>query len=730
MRTSSMGRFKRLLFATISFALLGVEPKAYASFTPANDTLSGAPAGMIGTSGNSPASTAFTDHSSNQSLIMHYAALSKPKPVIATGTDSLIVAPHLDNRAHDTFAVAIQNHNATSATSSAGNGAMSASSGPLIFYTDVHSGPNSGGERNNGTYLTIFGTHFGTTQGTSTVTINGRTVAQYLLWSDTKIGVQVGHVSSGPIVVSVGNLASNSNNTFTVRPGHTYYIGPSIDHSAPESCSALISANSYSNPWGLTNYASTTESNYDYSKMRTPYTYYKCMSPGDTLVFLNGVSFPYFDGRGWHASLTLDTPGETPTSFMTFMARPGAKVQLGGEGWANVGIRNTGSSTYSIYSGLTLVGSGPNGGGLNADPYDRFVGNTIMCPDCSGPAGALTGGNNNEALGNLLYDISTDTGKLPEGSNKTYHAAYFTGNNFEFAWNRIYNTAAYNGFQINEDGVSGFYNFSIHDNDIAYVNGSGINLSTIDPASGYINVFNNIIHHVGLNQANDGGGDDPHSCIAVKGYGRATAPGTVEIYNNTMYDCSSYLNLNRSSNASCAILVFANQLNVTTNLVNNIVYQLAYAGTARQNVYLCGGGSIGTLSGSNNLWYHERTPGTTAPATRYGAVANPRFVSATDYHLQNGSPALGACIAFGSLARDFDGALRQKRPTIGAYEYSKNTRAALPPSSRIATASNVPAQLFMHKRAVFLTIALFSLILIFIGGVVLRPLRRRSWSQT
>jgi len=175
---------------------------------------------------------------------------------------------------------------------------------------------------------------------------------------------------------------------------------------------------------------------------------------------------------------------------MTIMARPGATATLGGEGWAQVGIRNTGYSSYTVYAGMTLVGSGANGGGLNADPYDRIVGNTINCPSCSGPAGAVTAGNGtisyNEALGNLITAVSTDTSVLPNGSNKMYHDVYFNGSNFEFAWNRIHNTAAYNGFQINEDGVSGFYNFAIHDNDIADVNGSGINLSTIDPSSGYI----------------------------------------------------------------------------------------------------------------------------------------------------------------------------------------------------------------------------------------------------
>jgi hypothetical protein len=102
--------------------------------------------------------------------------------------------------------------------------------------------------------------------------------------------------------------------------------------------------------------------------------------------------------------------------------------------------------------------------------------------------------------------------------------------------------------------------------------------------------------------------------------------------------------------------------------VNNIVYQPAYADTAKQNVYICGGGSIGTVSGSNNLWYSERAPRNTAPATSYGTIANPRFDSATDYHLQKGSPAHGAGIVFGGLKSDFDASPRPNPPAIGAYE--------------------------------------------------------------
>jgi hypothetical protein len=540
------------------------------------------------------------------------------------------------------------------------NDITKSASPPLVLYTDITSGPNSGGEGNNGIYLTIFGTHFGATQGTSKVTINGRVVAQYLLWTDAKIGVQVGHVSTGPIVVSVGGVLSNSDKTFTVRPGRIFYIGRSIDNSAG-SCSG----GTYARPWGLTNFANKSEPAYT-RMMRTPRFYYNCMSLGDTLVFLNGASYSHFDGAMWHSTLTLGDNKETATSskFYTFMARPGATVRLGSTGGgATFPIRDH-STGYNVVSGLTLTGSGANGGAV-LSAHDRVVGNEITCPDCWGPSGALAGDGDGIILyGNTVHDVST---LVPGGSNKTYHAIYVAGNNIEIAWNRIYKAKAYNGVQVHHDKSPGFYNVSIHDNDIADVNGSGINLSTVDPSSGYIKVYNNVVHHVGLAMAPDSPG--PHSCLAIKGLGSATAPGTVEIFNNSMVDCSSYLNTNPSDDSSCAILIPAKQLNVTTKLVNNIVYQPAYKGTARNNVYFCsGGGPIGTISGSNNLWYSERPPGRISPAPGYGTIANPQFVSFIDYHLQNGSPAIGAGIPFGGLIHDYDHVPRRNPPTIGAYE--------------------------------------------------------------
>jgi hypothetical protein len=149
--------------------------------------------------------------------------------------------------------------------------------------------------------------------------------------------------------------------------------------------------------------------------------------------------------------------------------------------------------------------------------------------------------------------------------------------------------------------------------------------------------------------------------------------------------------------------------------VNNIVYQPAYAGTSTQNVYICAGGStIGKLSGSNNLWYSQRAPRSLGPATKYGTIANPRFVSVTDYHLQTGSPAIGAGIAFAGLTRDFDGAIRPIHPSIGAYEFSKSDSAGLPSAAEVGVTPTAVAPFFNDKRILVLLIVLVSIILIFI----------------
>ena len=63
---------------------------------------------------------------------------------------------------------------------------------PQIFFSDLESGPNTGGQNGNGAFVTIWGKGFGATQNTSTITVGGGTVAAYPIWSDGKITFQLG----------------------------------------------------------------------------------------------------------------------------------------------------------------------------------------------------------------------------------------------------------------------------------------------------------------------------------------------------------------------------------------------------------------------------------------------------------------------------------------------------------------------------------------------------------
>ena len=112
---------------------------------------------------------------------------------------------------------------------------------PFVQYTDALSGPTSGGEGGLGTYLSIFGTGFGSPAGLGTstkVTIGGVEVANYRYLGPSKVGgklglqqitVQVGNLGlpqgqPAAIQVVVASAPSNTNNTFTPNPGQIFFV--------------------------------------------------------------------------------------------------------------------------------------------------------------------------------------------------------------------------------------------------------------------------------------------------------------------------------------------------------------------------------------------------------------------------------------------------------------------------------------------------------------------------
>ena len=110
---------------------------------------------------------------------------------------------------------------------------------PVVFYTDIVSGPNIGGENNKGIYLSIFGKNFAASAGMGTTTkvfINNVEIDNYRYLGVSKgrtdiqqITVQIGAVGNPaavplPIKVSVSGVDSNTDKTFTVTPGTIYFV--------------------------------------------------------------------------------------------------------------------------------------------------------------------------------------------------------------------------------------------------------------------------------------------------------------------------------------------------------------------------------------------------------------------------------------------------------------------------------------------------------------------------
>src|SRR6266849_1418709 len=96
---------------------------------------------------------------------------------------------------------------------------------PRIFFSDLESGPATGGQNNKGAWVTIWGKGFGATQGTSSVTIGGGAADNYPVWSDARITFQLGaNAKTGNILVNVANVGASNGLPFTVRAGNIFFV--------------------------------------------------------------------------------------------------------------------------------------------------------------------------------------------------------------------------------------------------------------------------------------------------------------------------------------------------------------------------------------------------------------------------------------------------------------------------------------------------------------------------
>lgn len=375
---------------------------------------------------------------------------------------------------------------------------------PVILFSDLDSGPKTGGENNQGVFVCIYGKHFGNTRGTSTISAGGVAASAYKFWGASglptatdKACFQMGATTpSGlqSITMTVSGITSNTL-PFTVRVGNVYFLDPAnVSGVANDSNNGAVTA-----PW------------------RTYDKAVQAIKSGDT-VYVRASTTTTRSSLSARGVIVPHNPG-TAGNNKAIVAYPGEVVVVGQDddiaSCSGVchGIYSSGSFTtladYWTFSGIEAHGNAA-AIGFAGGAHLRIVANRATCPLESNWLACvyLSQSNNNSAvLGNEVFNVGT--GLAAPGAIKGTHHLYFGTDDYsmEAGWNWIHTGHACRGIQIHSSPVNGgttsdptgnnLYDLNIHDNWVEDVGCDGINLATIDPSKGRVRVYNNVIKHAG-----------------------------------------------------------------------------------------------------------------------------------------------------------------------------------------------------------------------------------------
>jgi hypothetical protein len=586
---------------------------------------------------------------------------------------------------------------ATTKNSSATNGNSNSAAvpgGPVLFFSDLTNGPATGNSDqthtlNGGAYVTLYGNFFGSTQGGSTVTLNGASCLQVVSWGQTwlwyqKIVVQLtGACSSGNFTVTTSNGTSNGL-PFTVASGNIYYV----------SMTGSDSANGgFATPFRTFLHGVNTAG----------------AGAGNVVYVENGYTDTSSDPRGWGNAVwnpDVDNCHGTQNAMDGVVAYPGASVTIGSATGSLQSIRSVDNGDaeycpgYWTVAGMKFI-SGTDNVVLTGDAltntraqYWRWIANDVSNPNSNSGEGAnweTSQVEHESVYGNYFHDMNLGTtSNLSQGvypSSDTDH--------FDMGWNLIYNAKGRATVQIHSSplttGVNGFglYDMKIHDNMVHGSSEECILVDTTNPANGPILVYNNVLWNCGQDlTASDGdnlrlSGSGDFTQSQGNGYGT-----WVEFYNNTIYctdgaECSGSSYTDNSQNNAPALsqhnqLLLSSCTGSCVSAYGNVPYFLVSNGDwkAGGSFYCSNSDTPSTCPwarGSNNLVFGNGGP--TYPNLYLNTInVDPLLVSPStaDFHLQTGSPAIGAGIAswngINAPTYDIDGRVRPNPPSIGAYE--------------------------------------------------------------
>jgi len=561
---------------------------------------------------------------------------------------------------------------------------------PVLFFTDLTQGPATGNSdntftSNGGVYVTLYGNFL---DNFSNVTLNGSACLAVVsnpsswLWYEKMVVQLKGGCSSGNFAVTTASGTSNGV-PFTVASGSIYYVATSGRDG---------NSGTFSSPWATLPHAVQTAGT----------------GTGNVIYAENGVSDTGDDGQGWGSSLTLRAAwcsGGTPNSLVSY---PNATVTVGST-TSGIGIRGTDSSASGgacnggwTFGGLQIRGqddavsfNGPSGYPSGGSSHWRLIANDVTCPHASSQTGCVAtiqiggSGNTNKFFGNNVHDV----GNLANQPNTDQqHGMYFgtQSRHFEIGWSEVSNVQACRGIQI-YSSPEGMFDFSIHDNTIHDTACDGIDLFALDPSSGPISIYNNVIYLAGKGPQNtqEGGGNFTgiyESRTVGSGNGGS---GTMQVYNNTLYKNGTVSN---SVYGSCqnfgGVDISNNDDTTKMQIQNNLIFQTGTNPNCPNGIpfWLNGTNDATALFGANNLMWGVN-PSQAPPNNSHitGTVnSDPLLVDVNnfDFHLSSSnSPANGAGASSGPVpVYDHDGVIRPSPPSIGAFEYAPGSGNGGPPN--------------------------------------------------
>jgi hypothetical protein len=519
---------------------------------------------------------------------------------------------------------------------------------PRLFFTDLESGPNSGGQDDQGVFITILGEGFGAARGDSTVTLGGQEVARYVVWGANnavardmdRIVVQPGpDTTTGNLLVTVGGQPSNPL-PFTVRNGQIYFVIQDATNA---------------------NDANTGTFEAPFS---TIYGARAVMQAGD-VVYIKGGHFSQIDpiNPGWDAILLLDPdnaavgaegqpvawvgyPGDPPT-----MANPAARRGI-------LLLTSEPAQSYYVISNIIFTQS------LNpislAGIGHRITGNYLH-DGAFDDTGAISIDGDCEdyrILGNLLIRNGSPEEKLHHG---IYLGGYGANTGIEIGWNQIESQHGGRAIQLYGHTEGDLIDrVQIHDNLLVGSELNNLLIGGTDATTeviGTVHVFNNII----LDASEEGlRVNDPN--------------GIVLIQNNVFHN----------NGTAQTFLQRAGMGRITFQ--NNILYPEG----EQTYVEFEPGASATAFNAQRNLYYNAGArPGWDTDSLD----GDPLFVAigSRDFHLQALSPAINAGIATGR-GRDYDGTTRPQGSAydIGALEFGAGVVQPSPTQTATPTASVTP----------------------------------------